>query len=102
MSVPKDMTAEESHERKLIKIKLGLFDHPVPKPSSPKNYVGTETRDDYTKWNVSTEVSKKLLNDDLSRKTRMALQNSRTFERSLSNTYIDPLTRTVQYNTGLR
>jgi hypothetical protein len=80
VSVPKDMTAEESHERKLIKvqivglqIKLGLFDHPVPKPSSPKNYVGTETRDDYTKWNVSTEVSKKLLNDDLSRKYPNAL-----------------------------
>lgn len=32
----------------------------------------------------------------------MALQNSRTFERSLSNKYIDPLTRTVQYNSGLR
>lgn len=51
-----------------MQIKLGLFDHPVPKPSEPKNYVGTETRDDYTKWNVSTEVSKKILNDDLSRK----------------------------------
>jgi hypothetical protein len=38
----------------LIQIKLGLFGHPVPKPSDPKIYTGVETRDDYTNWNVST------------------------------------------------
>ena len=41
---------EETHERKLIKIKLGLFDHPIPKYKGNIIYTGTETRNDYTGW----------------------------------------------------
>jgi hypothetical protein len=29
------------------------MDHPIPKFTEPKIFEGTETRDDYTKWNVS-------------------------------------------------
>ena len=36
------------------KIKLGFMDHPLPKYKPPVIFEGTETRDDYTKWNVST------------------------------------------------
>jgi hypothetical protein len=56
VSVPKNPLAEETHERKLIKIKLGLFDHPIPKYKGNKFFEGTETRDEYSGWNVSTEV----------------------------------------------
>jgi hypothetical protein len=54
--------AEETHERKLIKIKLGLFDHPIPKyRDKEEERKGTDFRDDYTGWNVSTELDKPLL-----------------------------------------
>lgn len=54
MAVPANPLAEETHERKLIKIKLGLFDNPNPKFTEKKFYEGTERRDDYTGWDVST------------------------------------------------
>ena len=64
MSVPKNPLSEETHERELVKIRLGLFDHPIPKEKDNKIYEGTETRDNYTlakkcagKWNVSTETN---------------------------------------------
>lgn len=64
VSVPKNPLSEETHERKLVKIRLGLFDHPIPKEKPNYIYTGTETRDDYTlakkgagKWNVSTETN---------------------------------------------
>jgi hypothetical protein len=52
-AMPKNPLAEETHERKLIKIKLGLFDHPIPKLRPNKIYEGCETRNDYTGWQVS-------------------------------------------------
>ena len=57
VSVPKNPLAEETHERKLVKIRLGLFDHPIPKEKPNIIYGGTETRNDYTNWNVSTEIN---------------------------------------------
>lgn len=64
MSVPKNPLSEETHERKLVKIKLGLFDHPIPKERENKIYEGTETRNNYAlskkgagKWNVSVETN---------------------------------------------
>lgn len=41
-----------------IQIKLGFTDHPLPKSTDPHIYPGTDTRNDYTNWNVSTEISK--------------------------------------------
>ena len=50
VSVPKNPLTEETHERKLIKIKLGLFDHPSPTEKPNKIYTGVETRNDYKGW----------------------------------------------------
>jgi len=46
---------EEDFERKLTKIKLGFFDTPLPKYRPNRIEEGTDTRNDYTGWNVSTE-----------------------------------------------
>ena len=42
-----------------LQIKIGLLDHPRPKYKPQKIYDGTDTRNDYTKWNVSNEVIRK-------------------------------------------
>jgi hypothetical protein len=55
--VPKNPLTEETHERKLIKIKLGLFDHPIPKLRPNKIYKGCESRDDYEGWQVSNQLN---------------------------------------------
>lgn len=44
------------------------MDQPSPKYKEPIYYAGTDTRDDYTNWQVSTEVSKKYNNDNLLKK----------------------------------
>lgn len=46
---------EESHKSKLLKIKLGLTDWEQTSPTRKPYFQGTETRNDYTGWNVSTE-----------------------------------------------
>lgn len=38
------------------KIKLGLFDQPQPKIKEKIIEKGTDTRNDYTGWNVSSEI----------------------------------------------
>jgi hypothetical protein len=35
------------------------MDQPLPKYKAPVIYDGTELRDDYTNWHVSTEISKR-------------------------------------------
>jgi hypothetical protein len=67
VSVPKNPLAEETHERKLIKIKLGLFDHPIPKYKENKIYPGTELRDDYKNWNISNEIDKKYVQNQFNK-----------------------------------
>jgi len=54
---------EEDFERKLTKIKLGFFDTPLPKYRENKIEAGTDTRDQYTGWNVSTECANKNQNE---------------------------------------
>ncbi|KAL4468592.1 hypothetical protein ABPG74_005095 [Tetrahymena malaccensis] len=58
-SVPKNPLLEETHERKLIKIKLGLYDRPIPPLKDKIIELGTDTRNDYTGWNVSTQQDTK-------------------------------------------
>lgn len=67
--VPKNPIIEETFERKLIKIKLGLMDQPVPVLKDKIIPPGCDTRNDYTSrikkiikymlflkdWNVSVE-----------------------------------------------
>lgn len=55
VSYPKNIELEETFERKLIKIKLGLIDRPKPKYVLPKIEPGCDLRNDYTNWNVSTQ-----------------------------------------------
>ena len=58
--MPKSFEQEESQKSKLLKIKLGFSDFgPVTSNKSTKVYSGTETRDDYTKWNVSNLITQK-------------------------------------------
>ena len=63
--MPKNPFLEETHERKLIKIKLGLFDHPIPKETGNQIYEGIETRDLYAGWNVSAQVDIRDLKNNL-------------------------------------
>lgn len=39
-----------------MQIKLGFTDHPIPKYKEPLSYPGTDTRNDYTHWNVSHQI----------------------------------------------
>ena len=49
--------AETFESKNLNKqIKLGFTDQPEPKRKDPLIYPGTDTRNDYTNWNVSTEI----------------------------------------------
>jgi hypothetical protein len=43
------------------------MDHPLPKYKEPKIHSGTDTRDDYTHWNVSNEVSRKSIKENLTK-----------------------------------
>lgn len=56
---------EETHERKLIKIKLGLFDHPIPKYTENIIYQGIETRESYAGWNVSSQIDNRFVRNHL-------------------------------------
>ena len=44
--------------RKNFEIRVGLQDYTIPKQRPNKIYQGTETRNDFTGWNVSTFVEK--------------------------------------------
>jgi len=39
-----------------MQIKLGFMDNPILKYSQQKIYDGTDTRNDYTNWNVSNQI----------------------------------------------
>lgn len=54
---------EESHKSKLLKISLGLTEWDQVSPGKKPYFVGTETRDDYTGWNVSTFMERKEKNE---------------------------------------
>lgn len=54
---------------------MGFTDNPIPKSSDPIIYAGTDTRNDYTNWNVSTEI----LNKEI--------------RANLYKTYLNPLTK---------
>ena len=59
VSVPKSFEKEESQESKLLKIRLGVGDFPPVTPKGNKIYEGTETRNNYTNWNVSNLITQK-------------------------------------------
>ncbi|KRX03765.1 hypothetical protein PPERSA_04273 [Pseudocohnilembus persalinus] len=90
-SVPLNPLQEETHERKLIKIKLGLFDQPQPIQKDKKIELGTETRNDYTGWNVSTQMENKELRNNLNSQTMQARKNNKIKETTMLNGYINPV-----------
>ena len=45
------------------------MDHPLPKYKEGKIYEGTDTRNDYTKWNVSNQVSMKEMKENFQKTT---------------------------------
>ena len=51
-----------------IQIKLGFTDHPIPKYKEPLIYTGTDTRNDYTKWNVSNQIIQKEVKENYLKK----------------------------------
>lgn len=51
-----------------MQIKLGFTDHPIPKYKEPLVYPGTDTRNDYTKWNVSNEIIQKEVKENYLKK----------------------------------
>jgi len=55
VAVARNISEEEDFQRKLTKIKMGLHDFPMPKYQEKYIEEGTDTRNDYTGWNVSTE-----------------------------------------------
>jgi len=61
VSVPYN-TQEEDFERKLTKIKLGFFDTPLPRFKPNSIEAGTDTRNNYTGWNVSVEKESRFQN----------------------------------------
>lgn len=54
-----DFEKEESQQSKLLKIKLGFSDFTPIKEKPNKIYPGTETRDNFRDWNVSTFFDQK-------------------------------------------
>lgn len=98
MSVPKNPLSEETHERKLVKIRLGLFDHPIPKEKPNKIYQGVETRDNYLeslpgsdKWNVSVDTCVKEQEKQLFTMTQKAQQMTKSKQEDIIRNYITPL-----------
>ena len=64
VSVPDNFEKEESHRENLLKIRLGLKDHGyIPSIKPRKRYDGTDTRDSFANWNVSTLFTKKEKDD---------------------------------------
>lgn len=44
------------------------MDYPIPKYTEKVIYPGTDTRDDYTKWNVTNQVISKQFKENLLKK----------------------------------
>ncbi|CAD8142419.1 unnamed protein product [Paramecium pentaurelia] len=109
VSVPKNPLSEETHERKLVKIKLGLLDHPIPKEKPNKIYVGTETRDNYQlakkgsdKWNISVETNSVDFQKNLMNQTKKAKNHSKAKEKEIIKNYLKPIEHQIQLQQNLR
>lgn len=102
VAVPKNPLLEETHERKLVKIKLGLFDQPVPSIKEPHIEPGTDTRNDYTGWNVSTELDERARKAELEKQTMIATIKNKEMEQELIKSYKDPVKKQVELGDSLR
>lgn len=93
---------EEDFDRKLTKIKLGFFDTPLPKYRPPKIEAGTDTRDAYTGWNVSTEPMNKFQKEQaINAQIDHAMEKTKTYFRKIRD-YKDPTQTITNFNENLR
>jgi len=101
VSVPVN-AQEEDFERKLTKIKLGFFDTPLPKYRPNKIEAGTDTRDQYTGWNVSVQPASKFQNqNNIDSLTNHAMtKTKKTFNKI--NDYKAPTETIRLFNETLR
>jgi len=111
--VSKYPAQEETFDRKLMRIRMGLLDQPIQKPYNPKIAEGCDARDEYTGWSVSTELpgiyqTKMKLEED----TKQCLDKTRQFfdkrqKNNMSKTdyigkYKNPEESTKELNEKLR
>jgi len=100
-AVPRN-TQEEDFERKLTKIKLGFFDTPLPNYIPPKIEAGTDTRNDYTNWNVSTEAASRFENQQrINALTQYSLQKTQAHFNRIQD-YKNPTETIRQFNDTIR
>jgi len=95
-------TQEEDFERKLTKIKLGFFDTPLPKYRPNIIEAGTDTRNDYTNWNVSTEAASRFENQQrINNLTQYALSKTQGHFNKISD-YKTPTETIKNFNETIR
>lgn len=56
VAVPTNPQAEQDHQRKLLNIRIGLESHPIQKFKDHNIEPGVDLRNDYSGWNISTEI----------------------------------------------
>lgn len=90
--IPKNPALEETHERKLKKIKLGLFDQPAAKVGE-KIFQPPElsTRHLYYGWNLSTLTDKQQQSKKLKQLTQEARLKNKQRQNIFLDQYSDPL-----------
>jgi len=112
-SIPKYPLLEETFERKLMRIRMGLLDQPIQKIIEPKIEPGCDLRDDYTGWSVSTELPTIYQGKvKLQEETQHALEKSKHYfdfrkTQNLSKTdyirkYNNPTGSITRFNEDLR
>lgn len=93
---------EEDFDRKLTKIKLGFFDTPLPNYRPPKIEAGTDTRDDYTGWNVSTQPRNRFENERaINAQIEVAMEKTKGHFKKIKD-YKPPKETITHYNETLR
>jgi len=93
---------EEDFDRKLTKIKLGFFDTPFLKDRPNKVEAGTDTRDNYTGWNVSTEPLNRFQNQrKIDEQIQHAMEKTKAQFKKIKD-YKPPVETIANFNETLR
>ena len=95
-SVYVDVIDKEIDERaQQFQIRKGLNDTKLVDPKPQLIYQGTETRDDYTGWNVSTELIPRLQRDrEIEEETLVRMGKTRITNDQIMQSYQDPIKKT--------
>jgi len=93
---------EEDFDRKLTKIKLGFFDTPLPNYRPTQIEAGTDTRNNYTGWNVSTEPMNRFQKEQaINVQIDHAMNKTKGYFKKIKD-YKDPTQTITNYNENLR